>query len=382
MRTSLLAALAASLVFCVAPMGCGGKPKETSEGSGGAGDASAGEDIPVAEIVPKLIAALKSTDERKPVLAAEALGKLGAEAKGAVPDLKTAMDAKNPLLKVAAAQAILRIDAEDDATSRAAVDAIASVLHSEDDSAQLEAARALGNLGPRAEPVIDELCEALKDDQAHVSMHAAEALARIGKGSAGGLAKMLPDAKCRHFALMVLSEIGPDGSDAAPAVAELLVSDDPLTRREATLVLAEYGPGAASHVEAIAKGLEDSDSTVKASSAYALGRIGEAAKGKAKDLLKALDGDDPLVAILAAGAFVELRPYLRDYTPEETAKLVKVLTEGLTNQHPRVRLAAADSLGKLGPEAKSAADALEQLTKDKDPSISKAAADALAKVKG
>jgi HEAT repeat protein len=62
--------------------------------------------------------------------------------------------------------------------------------------------------------------------------------------------------------------------------------------------------------------------------------------------------------------------------------LARVLAEGLTDREPDVRITAAAILGRVGPPAKFALPALKTATEDKDPTLRKIAADAIAAING
>jgi HEAT repeat protein len=106
--------------------------------------------------------------------------------------------------------------------------------------------------------------------------------------------------------------------------------------------------------------------------------MGPAAKPAKEPLEKLLKGESKFAAILAAVALVDLDLA----TESDTDAIVVSLTTGLKDEHPRVRVAAAESLGKMGPKAKSAAGALEAATKDSEERVAAAAQEALAKVNG
>ena len=65
-------------------------------------------------------------------------------------------------------------------------------------------------------------------------------------------------------------------------------------------------------------------------------------------------------------------------------RAIPALVEALsTGEDPTIRWFAADSLGRLGPEAREASDALRQAAwHDEDPSVREAAAAALDAVEG
>lgn len=373
MRRNLVAGLICLSTIWLA--GCTSKPAEEKDAAQVSPEEAVKE---MDQLRDELIELVKNGDEAEKVLAAEALGKLGDEGKPAEETLKGALASPDPLLKVAAAQAILLIDKEDNATTQAAMDTLVAVVEAEEGAAQLEAARAIGNADGRASRAIEALGKALKDEERHVALHAAHALASIGEPAVPVLIEAVKDEKSRRIALLVIEDLGPTAKSAIPTLKELLSDKEPGIRRAAILALAGVGPDASEHVDVFIAALDDEDPLTRASAAFALSRMGDAAKGAKEPLEKVLNGDDKFVAILAAVALVDLE--LAEEA--ETDKIVETLTAGLRDEHPRVRVAAAESLGKLGAKAKAAAPALDEASKDKIERVSQAAKDAAAKVGG
>jgi HEAT repeat protein len=52
----------------------------------------------------------------------------------------------------------------------------------------------------------------------------------------------------------------------------------------------------------------------------------------------------------------------------------------LKDKDPKIRQAAARTLGKIGPDAKQAADALKNALNDKNPQVREAASNALKRI--
>lgn len=66
----------------------------------------------------------------------------------------------------------------------AAIPALKTALTDADPEVRRQAARALGQMGPEAEPAVPELTQALSDKEATVRLAAAQALGRIGPAAA------------------------------------------------------------------------------------------------------------------------------------------------------------------------------------------------------
>ena len=132
----------------------------------------------VAEQIPNLIQELKAGDERGRAKAAEAIGRLGAEGKLALPALLLALRDEGEAVRQNALRAIIAIGPD----SRA-VDTLTISLRDSDEVVRALSATALGGLGPLARRSIPALREALQDRDENVQKQAADALSRIDPSS-------------------------------------------------------------------------------------------------------------------------------------------------------------------------------------------------------
>jgi HEAT repeat protein len=246
------------------------------------GDAAAER---TARIVNQLIATLRDEPRGQPlwsrIEAARTLGKLGSEARAAVPALASMLDdpsRRDPLMideavinalgqMGAAARtaipALVRISGKDFDTERAAVAAIDRILLSppigpgdvpglmrdlrdRDASVRVRAAKALGTLGPAGKPAVPLLVEALKDSDADVRALSLKALRQIGVNTGGG-------------------EVG--------VYAEELRDPSPGVRLQAAKALGQLGPAAAAAAQALLEATTDSDKDVRRQASDALNRV-------------------------------------------------------------------------------------------------------------
>jgi HEAT repeat protein len=129
---------------------------------------------PEAQDVPRLVAALGSSDAYVVAFAAWSLGNLGSAAQAAVPDLARALTRDDTNAVVAGALA--RIGP----AAGAAVGVLVDGLRSADADRRWRAARTLGRIGPPAASAVPSLTAALSDSSSLVRLHAARALGRIG----------------------------------------------------------------------------------------------------------------------------------------------------------------------------------------------------------
>jgi HEAT repeat protein len=112
------------------------------------------------EVVPLLAVALKDKEVTNVRLwAAHGLGKMGAKAKGAIPQLEAVLKDECGLVRIETARALWRIDQH-----RAAVPALAAELKDKEPCNRHRAAVMLGEIGPGAKAAVPDLVRALKDE--------------------------------------------------------------------------------------------------------------------------------------------------------------------------------------------------------------------------
>ncbi len=173
--------------------------------------------------------------------AAEALGNLGRDARGAVPALAAALRDRNDQVRWRAAEALGKLGPD----AAAAVPALVDALDRSDMLAQ-EAAKALGRMGGAARPAVPALAAALTRDDVYLKREAAKALVKLG----------------------------PDAADAVPVLIEALGDKDKTVRAESCKVLGRIGPAARAAVPALQAALRDKDDIVRVQADEALRRIG------------------------------------------------------------------------------------------------------------
>ncbi len=127
--------------------------------------------------VPALIEALKDENSEMRRRVAVALGNIGPDAKAAVPALIEALKDENKNVRDSAAVALGTLGPD----AKAAVPVLIEALKDEGMVVRREAAGALGEIGPDAKAVVPALIAALKDEDWRVRGQAAEALGRIQK---------------------------------------------------------------------------------------------------------------------------------------------------------------------------------------------------------
>ncbi len=202
------------------------------------------------------------------VLAAQAIGGLGAAGRPGVPALFDALDDAHEAVRHAAARGL--------SEQKLALDdlpALERALGSDDTYVRAFAAWRVGNFGAEAEPAVPALVTALQRPQTHPAVSAA--LARIGPGAAAAVPGLLeelssPDASRRWRAARALGRIGPGAAGAVDGLAEALHDSHEGVRRHAARALGRIGPSARSAIDELQDATEDVDRGVRREATKAL----------------------------------------------------------------------------------------------------------------
>ncbi len=290
---------------------------------------------------------LKSPAAQERQAAAEALAKLGADARDATPALVEALPERDPAVAGRVREALARI-------GPAAAPALAEALAKPE--LRGGAALVLGDLGADAKPAVPALLRALKGVQPGPPALAARsplllALARVGPDAVPPLVEWLRDAdpELRNSAATALALIGPAARPAVPALIGMLKDAEAANRREAAIALGSIGPGASDAAVPLVEFLKSLPAERKAQArlaGLALSRIGKAA---VPALMGGVKGDNATARVECASALGLIGP--------DAAEAVPALVEAL-KPGSGLEGEAADALGRIGPAAKEAVPAL------------------------
>lgn len=265
------------------------------------------------------IARLKSTDVRTRKDAVEAIGEIGQRAPevapaAVLPALTAAFKDKYAEVRERVIAQLLGLRTPE---KGAVVPLLIEALDDPSANVRADAALTLGELGPAAEKAVPKLAAMLKDKENVNHWYAARSLGRIGPGAAA----------------------------AAPALAEALKDTVPV-RRRATVALGLIGPDAKAAGPALVAVLKDPNEDIRFEAALALACIGNAA---GRSILEGSTGHRATEGLVRLGPKQEpLRALKRDLYSDDLY----------------VRDSAAETLARLGPEAKGAANALADCLKN------------------
>ena len=383
---------------------------------------------PQEKVVAALAKSLKDGDDYTVVrAAAETLGKFGPKARKALPVLRTVYQTLSETgislesrtqARQAVADALILIDDHpgpelapillgilkiEDAEKRrqivtrlgklgpdaakTTVPALIQALTDKDNGVRLEAAKALGLLGPAARPALHALTLALKKAAPEKTAVAgtasletvgrvtftvvtgdkdmlkvcAEALGRIRpetKGTAAALRLALRDLDdgVRWAALCALLETGQNTKEIVPILVPFLRDQDASLRRVTVEALGKSGSPAKQILPHLTAALKDANVSVRETAVKALGERVAEAKPAAPAMLPLLKDKEAKVRSAAVAALGKIG------LPEQ--ELVPVLVGALADKESDIVSAAMKPLIKLGPRASSAIPRLLDLLKD------------------
>ena len=165
------------------------------------------------------------------------LGRHGPAAHDALPSLlQNIQHSEVRHLRAACLRATTRIGASEDEL----LPTYRHVLrHDADERLRVLAAEGISAMGPLAEPAVDDLLAALRDDSAAVQGVAADALSAIGPPALAQLVKLFdsPHHEVRILAIYAAGKMGPAAASITARLGSLTEDPDPDVRRIAELSL-------------------------------------------------------------------------------------------------------------------------------------------------
>lgn len=317
---------------------------------------------------PKALAAmlkgLRDKDAAVRKAAAQCLGRAGRAAKTAVPALIEAMQDPDVEVRRAAIESLGDIGPD----AGAAVAPLVKAM--KDPQTRCAAAEALGPLGAKARPAAAALAEALKDPNERFRWAAAQSMVQIGgpevKAVVPFLVQAIEKASGRDFydLTLYLGILGPEAKEALPALERLRTRDRELT------AMAIWGIQPQDKFPWDLGYTNDRPCDLWLFLAY-VRHVGDRAKAAAATL----------AGRLAGGTAGPMPSWGYHLLIEEPDAAVPVLVKALRDGNSKTRACAAAALGKMGPAAQKATEALEAAAKDPDLSVRDAAARSLKQVR-
>jgi len=315
-----------------------------------------------------LIAGLKSGDESARLAAIDSLGQKGEQAADAVPALTALLKDRSPVVRAHAAKSLGEIGAK----ARPAVHELALLISDTDETVRRTVVGALRKIHPDPQVGVPLLVKVMEDKDPAVRVRAMRALVASGKEAVPFLIQALKDEKAAYWVCLVLNQIGPEAQDAVPALIVLLGDKRPQVRREAILTLAEIGKPAAPAVGQLVKALDDELDRTPA--VYAIGRIGAATGDGEKIIRGYMNSSDKILGAVSIWTLARLHPENKQLVSDATQRLF----EGLKSDDPAIRKASAKALAELRPGPEIALPIMEKAFANADEKVIRGALDALA----
>jgi HEAT repeat protein len=321
---------------------------------------------PPKEAIPALREALPM-DRANAAAYARALGGIGPAAREAIPELTALLTDADARPEIAVT--LVRIDP---GQAEKVVPALVEDLKSSEPKRQLRAINALGQLGAAAKPAVPLLAGRLKDHELQEASLAA--LRRIGPEASEAVPALVAFLRApgQNIALKVGDVLVHIGPKAIPAVAGLLQDANVEYRRFAVFILAQYGGSAREALTPLMRALKDSDTQVASGAAHVLEEIGPDAREAVPALIENLMVYQSQVRGTAAVALGHIGKAAREARAP--------LRECLMDPDKGVRYAAALALGRIDPTNTEAVPALRDTLHDLDPEVWLAAIDSLARI--
>ena len=197
------------------------------------------------EDLPALLTQLKDSSASVRAEAADELRDLGRKAGAAEKELTALLTDKSPGVRFAAAATLLNINKD----NPAAVQALAKGMTDSTDSVRRDAAKSTGRCGAGATPLIAPLASLLKDKEEAVRLAALQAVALLGPiaaNTAPAVVPLLDDQALFLDAADALGRIGPRARPVPNRLVEMLSSEQEAIQLSAVRAMAQIG-GKESH---------------------------------------------------------------------------------------------------------------------------------------
>jgi HEAT repeat protein len=307
---------------------------------------------------------------------ADALGRIRPQAKGTMGALRLALRDLDEGVRWAALCALL----ESGQDAKEVVPILLNYARHKDAAFRRVAIQALGKSGSEAKRIVPVLTAVLKDKDASLRASAAEAMGEVGpkaKMAVPALIGALKDteAKVRESAAEALGKIGAADEKVISALLAALQDKEDSVIRAVVLAFIQFGAKAKSAIPSLLDLIRSADRKQRAGACVLLGSIGPAAKEAIPTLEKQAQEDSEVIVRLFA------HTALAQIDPSRLTAVVRRLIAEVQGKNEEVRLAAAECLGFLGPDARDALSTLRELReRSNDIALNFALVDAIEKI--
>jgi HEAT repeat protein len=311
---------------------------------------------------------LKSNDEAVRVQAIDQLAAEGTKSAEAVAPLQDLLKDASATVRAHSASALGAIGA----AAKPAVPALIELLKDSDATVRRQAVKAMMKIHPGPQVMVPLFVQSLEDSDPGVRMRILHAISDAGPAAVPGLIAALENDKTAYWVCLVLRDMGPAAKAAVPALTEKLKDPRPEIRREAILALAAMEFAATPAAEPIAAALKDEQTAVAAT--YALGRIGRLPEDAESVVRANTKNADNMLSTTSYWTLARVHPEDKQLRIEVTERLI----DRLKDSDPLVRVAAARALAALPPAPEITATIWEKAFSNCDETTVLHALDALA----
>lgn len=245
--------------------------------------------------------------------------------------------------------------------------------------ARVDAATALGRLGPDAIDAVPDLIVAAGDQDVGVRLAAVKSLGQIGGGAKAAISNLVGNLidsspEVQLAAVDALEAIGLPARGDIRVLKAAAESKNSRVRQYVVAVLGKIKCDPQDVLPVVMFAIKDKDKSVRLAAIQTWGKIGSDDKKAALAGLLAVLKESTDVA--ETKACVEALDSLGPLTATE----VPALEVALKEKSPTLRLFAVNSLGRIGQDAKLAVLPLRQALKDEDAAVRQAAIVALGNI--
>lgn len=209
------------------------------------------------DAIPSLIEMLRDSDSHARLQAASTLRVFGSDAKEAVPYLITNLEDPYSRARSCAAVALGTIGPP----AKEAVPHLIKVLESQKGSVLRNAIWALGQIGPSAVDAAPSIVKMLDHDRRDVRIKAIDALGQIRPNHKATILKLakLVDREDLELSYHVVKSLELIGKPSVPSLVQLMTYDSPNFRVAVIRSLGNIGPEASQAIPALKEALDDHD---------------------------------------------------------------------------------------------------------------------------
>ena len=325
--------------------------------------------IQAGEVSPaELIGGLKAPTETARLQAIDQLGACGEKAAAAVAPLAELLKDGSAKVRAHAVWALGAIGEP----AKTVAPAMVLLVKDPDSTVRRQAVKSLMTIRPGPQVMVPLCVKLLEDPDPAVRARVLSAIADAGAPAVPGLIEALKSEKAAYWAIIVLREIGPAAKDAVPALVEKLKDSRPEIRREAALTLGAMGEAGASVAPQVAELLKDEHARMAAT--FALGQLGRIPDQADATIRANAKSDDRLLKTVSLWTLTRAHPEDKDLRRQATEQLI----DHLKDKDAFTRTVAARALAALPPAPEITAPIWEKALQGADETTLRYALDALA----